>query len=171
MTRRGGDAAATRRDATRCRARAPPARRGAVRCARASQVPLSAAWPDLTPRAIARVHASARKGKTHFVQKEKKSKPSKKTNIEQQRSQHTAGALGSATKAGSGRLRVRFGNWYFPVRHGSACAFRMCRSSLRVGWVRFHVRFRVRFRPVPESNGSARPVRFSSISYSFLINR
>ena len=58
---------------------------------------------------------------------------------------------------------VRFGNVFFPVRRGSACVFRTRRGSVRFG----SVRFRVRFRPVPELNGS---VRFGSAgSVRFLI--
>ena len=58
---------------------------------------------------------------------------------------------------------VRFGNVFFPVRRGSACVFRTRRGSVRSGSVRFHVRFR----PVPELNGS---VRFGSAgSVRFLI--
>ena len=56
---------------------------------------------------------------------------------------------------------VRFGKFIFPVRRGSACAFRMRRGSVRFG----SVRFRVRFRLVPKLSGS---VWFGSVSYSFL---
>ena len=38
----------------------------------------------------------------------------------------------------------------FPVRRGSASIFRARRGSVRFVSVRFHVRFCVRFRPVPE---------------------
>ena len=41
---------------------------------------------------------------------------------------------------------------FFPVRRGSACVFRTRRGSARFGLVRF----RVRFRRVPELNGSVR---------------
>ena len=53
---------------------------------------------------------------------------------------------------------VRFGsmNSFFRVQRSSACAFRTRRGSVRFG----SVRFRVRFRPVPELNGLVRPVRF-----------
>ena len=56
---------------------------------------------------------------------------------------------------------VRFGSDNFPVRRGSACAFRTRCGSVRFG----SVRFRFRFRPVPELRdsvrfGSVRPVRF-----------
>ena len=55
---------------------------------------------------------------------------------------------------------VRFGQLNFPVRRGSACGF------LDASWLGSG-RFRVRFRPVPESNGS---VRFGSAgSVRFLI--
>ena len=47
---------------------------------------------------------------------------------------------------------VRFGQSNLPVRRGSACAFRTRRGSVWFGSVRFHVRFR----PVPELNGSDR---------------
>ena len=50
---------------------------------------------------------------------------------------------------------VRFGKCFFPVRRGSACVFRTRRGSVRFG----AVRFRVRFRPVPEWFGSVWPVR------------
>ena len=62
---------------------------------------------------------------------------------------------------------VRFGQLHFPVRRGSACVFRTRRGSVRFG----SVRFRVRFRPVPELNGSVRfgSAGFGSVSYSFLI--
>ena len=57
----------------------------------------------------------------------------------------------------------RFGNVFCPVRRGLACVFRTRHGSVRFG----SVRFRVRFRPVPESNGS---VRFGSAgSVRFLI--
>ena len=61
----------------------------------------------------------------------------------------------------------RFGsvrtNISFPLRRGSACVFRTRRGSVRFGSVRFHVRFR----PIPELNGS---VRFGSAgSVRFLI--
>ena len=62
-------------------------------------------------------------------------------------------------------VSVRFGKLIFPVRRGSACAFRTRRGSDRT-------RFRVRFRPVPEfikRFGSARFGRFGSVSYSFLV--
>ena len=51
---------------------------------------------------------------------------------------------------------VRFGKTRFQVRRGSACVFRTRRSSVRLG----SLRFRVRFWPVLELNGSVRPVRF-----------
>ena len=51
---------------------------------------------------------------------------------------------------------VRFGNVYFPVRRGLACVFRTRRGSVRF----CSVRWRIRFRPVPELIGSVRPVRF-----------
>ena len=59
---------------------------------------------------------------------------------------------------------VRFGSdKEISVRRGSACVFRTCRGSVRFS----AVRFRVRFRPVPELNGS---VRFGSAgSVRFLI--
>ena len=57
----------------------------------------------------------------------------------------------------------RFGNVFFPVRRGSACAFLTRRGSVRFG----SVRLRVRFRPVPELHGS---IRFGSAgSVRFLI--
>ena len=59
-------------------------------------------------------------------------------------------------------VSVRFGNDIFPVRRGSACVFRTC--SVRFG----SVRFRVRFRPVPDLNGSVRFGRFGSVAHSFL---
>ena len=61
---------------------------------------------------------------------------------------------------------VRFGKLFVPVRRGSACVFRTRRGSVRFG----SVRFRVRFRPVPELNGSVRPIRFGRFGsvYSFL---
>ena len=39
---------------------------------------------------------------------------------------------------------VRFGHLHFPVRRGSACAFRPRRGSVRFGSVRFRVLFRLR---------------------------
>ena len=59
---------------------------------------------------------------------------------------------------------VRFGKLVFPVRRGSACVFRTRRGSV---WFD-SVRFRVRFRPVPEFNGSVRFGRFGPVSHSFL---
>ena len=59
---------------------------------------------------------------------------------------------------------VRFGQLFVPVRRGSACVFRRRRGSVRFG----SVRFRVRFRPVPELISSS--VRFVSAgSVRFLI--
>ena len=63
---------------------------------------------------------------------------------------------------------VGFGNLFVPVRCGSACVFRSRRVSVRFG----SVRFRVRFRPVPEFIGSVRfgSVRFGSTgSVRFLV--
>ena len=58
---------------------------------------------------------------------------------------------------------VRFGKFIFPVRRGSACVVRTRRGSIRF----VSVRFRVRFRPVPEFNGL---IRFGSAgSVRFLI--
>ena len=59
---------------------------------------------------------------------------------------------------------VRFGNSIVPVRRGSACVVRTRRGSVRFA----SIRFRVRFRPFPELNGSVwfgsgRPVRFGFI--------
>ena len=64
---------------------------------------------------------------------------------------------------------VRFGQICFPVRRGSACAFRTCRDSVRFG----SVRFRVRFWPVPKLTdsaplGSAGSVRFLTPSCSWV---
>ena len=60
---------------------------------------------------------------------------------------------------------VRFGKLNFPVRRGSAFVFRARRGSVRLK----SVCFRVRFRPVPEFNGSVRFGRFVSVSYSSCI--
>ena len=60
---------------------------------------------------------------------------------------------------------VRFGlvrKNIFQVRCASACVFRTRRGSVRFGSVRFHVRFR----PVPEFNGSVRPV---GLGFLFLL--
>ena len=46
----------------------------------------------------------------------------------------------------------------FPVRHDTACVFRTHSGSVRFG----SVRFRVRFRPVPELYDSVRFVRFGT---------
>ena len=53
---------------------------------------------------------------------------------------------------------VRLGQVIFPVRHGSACAFRTRRGSVRFGSIR-----RVRFRPVPKLSGSVRFGRFGTV--------
>ena len=66
----------------------------------------------------------------------------------------------------TGRKRfgsVRFGIYYFP---GSACVFWTRRGSVRFG----SVRFRVRFRPIPELNGSVRLGRFGSVSNFLLMD-
>ena len=59
---------------------------------------------------------------------------------------------------------VRFENKVSLVRCGSASVFRTCSGSVRSG----SVRFRVRFWPVPESNGQVRFGQFGSVVYSFL---
>ena len=58
---------------------------------------------------------------------------------------------------------VRFGQLFVPVRCGSACVFRTWHGSVRFGSVRFRVRFRVRFPPIPEFN-----VLFDSVRFGFL---
>ena len=59
---------------------------------------------------------------------------------------------------------LRFGQLFVPVRRSSAHVFRTRRGSVRSG----SVCFRVRFRPVPEFDGSVRYGRFGLVSYSFL---
>ena len=59
---------------------------------------------------------------------------------------------------------LRFGKSHFPVRLGSACVVRTRRGSVRMG----SVRFRIRFRPVPEFNGS---VRFGSVGHEHMRRR
>ena len=56
---------------------------------------------------------------------------------------------------------VRLGNWLFPVRRGSACAFRTRRVSVRFGSVRFgSASGSGRFRNSTVRFGSAGSVRF-----------
>ena len=58
---------------------------------------------------------------------------------------------------------VRFGSemYFSGVRRGSACVFRTRRGLVRFG----SVRFRVRFRAVPELNDSVRFGRFGSVRF------